>query len=188
MRNYVSIISLFILPFVLLAGCKMGPTKGQTRQALKAIIKSMESSFEDVDGLDDVQVNAIYANGADIVFENKEGSVITAASVFRLENEDQVHGNSTIANYEDPESGYIINGELTYSFWFPNHSRDVFYGEVSGSMDLSGGKIESLEFSASVDLNGNEVFDTTANNYPVYLKYYDNFFEMLKDMGWKVRG
>ena len=188
MKNHISIISLFILPFVLLAGCNMGPTKGQTHQALEATIRSVGSSFEDLDDQDNVQVNGIYANGADLVFENKEGSVVTAASVFRRGNEVQIYGNSTIANYEDAETDYIINGELSFNFSYPNHRLDDFYGEMSGSLDLSGGKIESLEFSASVDLDGNEVFDTTANNYPVYLKLYDSFFEMVKDVGGKVNG
>ena len=188
MRNYVSIISLFILPFALLAGCNMGPTKRQTHQALEATIRSVNSSLENLDRLDNIQINRMYANGADFVIENKEGSVVTAASIFRLENEVQIYGNSTIENYEDPKSDYIINGELNFNFLLPYHSLDDFYGEMSGSLDLSGGKIESLEFSGSLDRNGNEVFDTTANNYPVHLELYDNFFEMLKDVPGKVSG
>ena len=188
MRKYVSIISLFILPFVLLAGCKMGPTTGQTGQALEATFRSFLSSIDYLEEQVNVQVNGFYANGGDFVFENKEGSVVTSMSLFIRENEVQLYGNSTIANYEDPKSDYIINGELTYSFWYPNRSLDGAYGEVSGSVDLSGGKIESLEFSASGEVNGDEVYETTANNHPVVLKHYDSFFEMLKDVGGKVSG
>ena len=188
MKNHVSIISLFIFPFVLLAGCNMGPTKGQTYQALEATFRSFISSIDYLEQQVNVQVNGFYSNAAVFVLENKEGSVVTAMSLFERENELQIWGSSTITNYEDPNSDYIINGELTYSFWYPNHRLDNAYGEVNGSLDLSGGKIESLEFSASVDLDGNEVFDTIANNYPVYLKLYDSFFEMVKDVGGKVNG
>ena len=188
MRNYVSIISLFILPFVLLAGCNMGPTKRQTRQALGATFRSFISSIEDLDGLDDVQVNGIYANGADFVFENKEGSVVTAMSLFMRENELQIYAKGTVANYEDPKSDYIINGEFSFSAWYPNNSLGDAYGEISGSVDLSGGKIERLEFLISGDDNGSLEYDTTANNYPVDLKRYDydSFLKMLKDAFGKV--
>jgi len=188
MRNHVSIISLFILPFVLLAGCNMGPTKRQTRQALEATCRSFISSIEDLDGLDDVQVKGIYANAVDFVFENKDGSVVTTMSLFMRENELQIYGNSTIANYEDPKSDYIINGEFSFSVWYPDNRPDDAYGEISGSVDLSGGKIESLEFSAIGGSNGDEVYDTTANNYPVDLKRhdYDSFFKMFKDATGKV--
>jgi hypothetical protein len=186
MRNYVSIISLFILPFVLLAGCNMGPTKGETEQVFEATLTSFKSSIDYLHEQVNIQVNGFYANGADFVLENKEGSVVTAVILFERENEVQIYGNSTIANYEDPESDYIINGELTYSFWYPNHSLDNAYGEISGSVDLSGGKIESLEFSVSTDLNGNGEYEITANNYPVDVHNSDSFSKMLEDVGGKV--
>ena len=186
MRNYASIISLLILPFVLLAGCNMGPTKAQTRQALGATFRSFVSSIEDLDGLDDVRVNGIYANAFDFVFENDDGSVVTTMSLFMRENELQIYGKSTIVNYEDPESDYIINGELSYSAWYPNNSVDDAYGEISASVYLSGGKIESLEFSASADLSGYGEYEITANNYPVVLKDSVSFSKMLKDVGGKV--
>jgi hypothetical protein len=188
MKNYVSIISLFILLFVPLAGCNTGPTTGQTRQALEATFRSLASSFEDLDELDNVQVNGIYANGADFAVENKEGSVVTTVSLFMRENELQIYGNSTIANYKDTESDYIINGELTYSCWYPNGRIDGAYGEVSGSVDLSGGKIENLEFSASGSVNGDEEYDTTANYYPVHFTDEGSFFEILEAVGEKVSG
>ena len=187
MRKYVSIISLFILPFVLLAGCEMGPTKKQTRQALEATFRSFISSVEYLEQEVNVRVQGFYANGGDFVFENEEGSVVTALSLFIREDEVQIYGSSTIENYEDPKSDYIINGELTYSFWYPNHSLDNAYGEISGSVDLSGGKIESLEFSVSTDLNGNGEYEITANNYPVDVHNSDSFSKMLEDVGGKVR-
>ena len=188
MKNYVSIISLLILPFVLLAGCNMGPTKGHTEQALEATLESFLGSIDFLHEQVNVQVNGFYANGAELVLENKEGSVVTAMTLFERENEVQIYGNSTIANYEDPKSDYLINGELTYSFWYPNKRLDDAYGEISGSVELSGGKIESLEFSAIGGSNGDEVYDTTANNYPVDLKRhdYDSFFKMFKDATGKV--
>jgi hypothetical protein len=188
MKTHISIISLFILPFVLFSGCKMGPTKGQTRQALEATFRSFISSIDYLEQQVNVQVNGFYSNAAEFVLENKEGSVVTAVSLFERENELQIWGSSTITNYEDLNSDYIINGELTYSFWYPNHRLDDAYGEVSGSVDLSGGKIESLEFSASGEVNGDEVYETTANNYPVVIKHYDSFFKMLEDVGGKVNG
>ena len=188
MRNCVSIISLLILPFVLLAGCKMGPTKGQTAQALEATLEALLSSSDFLHEQVNVQVNGFYANGAELVLENKEGSVVTTMIFFERENEVQIYGKSTIADYEDPKSDYIINGELTYSFWYPNFSADDAYGEISGSVDLSGGKIESLEFSASADLSGDGEYEITANNYSVVLKNSDIFPKMLKDVGGKVRG
>ena len=188
MKNCVSIISLFIFLFIPLAGCNMGPTTGQTRQALEATIRSLASSFEDLEELDNIQVNGIYANAADFAVENQEGSVVTTMSLFMRENELQIYGSSTIANYRDAESDYIVNGELTYSFWYPNGRIDGAYGEVSGSVDLSGGKIENLEFSASGSVNGDEEYDTTANNYPVHFTDEGSFFEILEAVGGKVSG
>jgi len=188
MRNYVSIISLFIILFVLLAGCDMGPTIGQTRQAVEATFRSLASSFEDIEELHNIQVNGIYANAADFAVENKEGSVVTTMSIFMRENELQIYGNSTIVNYKDTESDYIINGELTYSCWYPNGRIDNAYGEVSGSVDLSGGKIEKLEFSASGSVNGDEEYDTTANYYPVHFTDEGSFFEILEAVDGKVSG
>ena len=188
MRKFVLVISLFILPFVFLAGCRMGPTQGQTRQALDATIRSFFSSLEDLDELENVQVNAMYANAADFAFENKEGSVVTAMSLIMRDGGLQIYGNSTIADYRDAESSYIINGELTYNFWYPNLSLDGAYGEMSCSVALSGGKIETLEFSASGDVRGDDECDITANNYSIDLNQYDSFFEMFEDVAGKVRG
>ena len=188
MRNHVSIISLFILLFVPLAGCNMGPTTGQTRQAVEATFRSLASSFEDLEELENIRVNGIYANAADLVVENQEGSVVTTMSLFMRENELQIYGSSTIANYKDAGSDYIVNGELTYSFWYPNGRIDSAYGEVSGSVNLSGGKIKNLEFSASGHVDGDEEYDTTADYYPVHFTHEGSFFEILEAVGGKVSG
>jgi hypothetical protein len=186
MKKAVLIISLSIMPFVILAGCKMGPTKGQTRQALEAIIRSFHSSIA---GLEDVEVNGTYANAADFSLQNEEGSVVTTMSIIMREDGFQIYGTSTIADYEDTKSNYIINGELTYNMWAPpNWNPHEAYGDVSCSVALSGGKIETLEFSVSGDLDGDEECDITANNYAVDLNHYESFFELFEDVAGKVRG
>ncbi len=186
MKKYASIISLFILFFFLLMSCNMGPTKRQVHRAMEATLRSLESSLNEHD---DIEVNDMYANAADFVFKNGDGSVVTAMSIIMSEDGVQVYGSSTVADYEDVKSDYIINGELTYNLWAPlNFNANEAYGEVSGSMMLRGGKIESLEFSVSGDFNGDEDYFITANDQSIDLKNYDSFFKMIEDITGKVRG
>ena len=186
MKTYASLISLFILPFLLLIGCNLGPSKKQVYQAMEATLRSIESSFEESD---DIEVNNIYANAADFVFKNKDGSVTTAMSILMREDGVQVYGSSTIADYEDLQSNYIINGELSYNLWAPpNFNANEAYGEMSGTMMLSGGKIESLAFSVSGDFNGDEDYIVTANDQSIDLNDYDSFFKMIEEITGKVRG
>ena len=186
MKKYASFISLFILPFFLLMGCNMGPSKKQVRQAMEATIRSFVSSLDEHQ---DIVVNEMYANAADFVLRNKEESVVTAMSVIMSEDGVQVYGNSTITDYEDAKSEYIINGELTYNLWYPsNLNTNEAYGEVSFSAMLGGGKIESLEFSVSGDGSGEEDYIITANNQSIDLKHYDSFFEIFEEITGKVSG
>jgi predicted small secreted protein len=186
MKKYASIISLLILSFFLLMSCNMGPTKKQVGQAMEAALRSLESSFGDHD---DIEVNNIYANAADFVFRNEDGSVITSMNILMREDGVQVYGTSTIAGYADVKSNYIMNGELTYNLWAPpNFNANEAYGEVSGSMMLSGGKIESLAFSVSGDFNGDEDYIVTANDQSIDLNNYDSFFKMIEEITGKVRG
>jgi hypothetical protein len=186
MKKYASIISLFIFPFFLLMSCNLGPTKKQVRQAMEATLRSFESS---IDEHDDIEVKDMYANAADFVFRNKDGSVVTAMSIIMSEDGVQVYGSSTIADYEDVKSDYIVNGELTYNLWAPlNLNANEAYGEVGGSMMLDGGKIESLEFSVSGDFNGDEDYFITANDQSIDLKNNESLFKMIEEITGKVRG
>jgi hypothetical protein len=185
MKKYASIISLFILPFFLLMGCNLGPTKRQVREAMEATLRSLDSSLDEHD---DVEVNEMYANAADFVFRNNDGSVVTTMSILMREDGLQVYGNSTLVDYKDAKSDYIINGELTYNLWAPpNFNPHEGYGEVSCSVMLSGGKIESLEFSVNGDFTGDEDYIITANDQTINLKNYDSFFEMFEEITGKLR-
>ena len=186
MKTYASIISLSILPFFLLMSCNLGPTKKQVHQAMEATFRSLESSLDEHE---DIEVGDMYVNAADFVFKNRDGSVVTAMSIIMSDDGVQVYGSSAISDYADVKSDYIINGELTYNLWAPlNLNADEAYGEVSGSMQLSGGKIESLEFSVNGDFNGDEDYIITANDQLIDLNNYNNFFKMMEDLTGKVRG
>ena len=168
MKKYASIISLLILSFFLLMSCNMGPTKKQVGQAMEAALRSLESSFGDHD---DIEVNNIYANAADFVFRNEDGSVITSMNILMREDGVQVYGRA-------------VNGMTSFHSFNANEA----YGEVSGSMMLSGGKIESLAFSVSGDFNGDEDYIVTANDQSIDLNNYDSFFKMIEEITGKVRG
>ena len=186
MKKFVTAISLIILPFFLLTGCNLGPSNKQVRKAMEATIRSFGSSFDDHQN---IEVNEVYANAADAVFRNKDGSVVTSMGVFMREDGLQVYGTSTFTDYEDVKSDYTVNGELTYNIMFPpNLNPNEAYGEFSCSATLSGGKIESLEFSASRDDSGADENVVTANDHFIDFKDTRSIFEIFEEISRKMPG
>ena len=186
MKKFVSAISLFILPFFLLTGCNLGPSNKQVRKAMEATVRSFASSLDDPQ---DLEVSEQYANAAKAVFRNKDGSVVTSMGVFMREDGLQVYGTSTFTDYEDAKSDYTVNGELTYNIMYPlNLNPREAYGEMSCSAMLSGGKIESLEFSVNGDGSGAEEYMVTANDHFIDFKDTRSIFEIFEEISRKMPG
>lgn len=162
-----------------LIGCTyLGPTDGQVRKAIEVTIRGFVESLDQ----EDIEINNSYANAADFVVRNEDDSLVNQVSIILDENEYHVFGSCTFSDYQDPESEYLLNGEMTFNLWYtPKINANAGYGEMSSSISLTGGIIESLEYSFTIDETGDvEQYLITANGKTIVFTEQDNFFEFLE--------
>ena len=135
-----------------LTGCNLfGPSEKEVKEALEAVFRA----FEDSTRQNEPEVRNVYSNAADFIFYNNDESLMHEMSVLFDEGKLSVNGNCVITDHEDSISQYFISGELAYEVTFrQGSSGDVSSASMSGELTLSGGKVQTIEFSFNIGNRG----------------------------------
>jgi hypothetical protein len=131
---------------------------------------------------DTMEINDTYSNAADAVFRNEDDTVVTSMTALINDNQMHLYGKSLFSEYEDPSTDYQLNGEFIYNIKsLGAYSSESWFGEMGCSVELSGGKIETLEFSFLIDESGEiEEFFITANDIDVDLNTHNSVIDILE--------
>jgi len=182
MKKNLFYFALIVLVVFAVGGCRLtGPSERDVFEAMQAVMSGFEASMDQ----DTLEINDTYANAAEGVFRNEDDSVVTNVAFIVNEGNFQVYGNSIFSEYRDDSSDYHLSGEFTYNLKTIKANRgNNWYGDMGCSVELSGGKIETLEFSFSVDEDG--MFDEyfiTANDVEIDLTQEDGLLDILESFG-----
>lgn len=182
MKKYLFFFALIVLVVIAVGGCRLtGPSDQEVFEAMQAVMRGFQASMDQ----DTLEINDTYANAADGVFRNDDESVITNIAFIMNEDSLQVYGNSTFSEYEDDYSDYFFSGEFSYNMKAIRARRgSSWYGDMDCNVELSGGKIETLEFTFSVDEDGViGEYLITANEVEIDLTKEDNLLDILDRFG-----
>lgn len=139
-------------------GGLMGPSDGEVMDAYEASI----SHFPEVTQNGQMHVENSYANGADLVMSNSDGSAYHKASIVVNDGLNRFYGRCMFTDYADPETGYVLNGEMYYDFYSPvNAGAEDFSGTLSCDVELEGGIVKTLEYEMERLENG----DSKVNSF-----------------------
>ena len=181
---YFTVISLLAFSFF---GCRFyGPSDKEVFKAMEAVMRGFESSMNQ----ETLEIDNAYANAVDAVFRNEDDSVVTNMTVFMNEGVFHVYGNCIFSDYQDASSDYLMNGELVYNIKYRGKfNAEAGFGEMSCAAELSGGKIETLEFSFTIDERGRmEEFLVSANDTDIEIKKEKNLYDLFKQWSQTVPG
>jgi len=176
-----------VLVFSFLTGCNLfGPSEKDVKAALEAIFRSFEESTRQ----NEPEVRNVYSNAADFIFQNDEESILHEMSVLFDEGKLSVTGNCVLTDHEDSASKYYISGEMAYKVIFrKGNSRDVDSGTMSGELTLSGGKIQTIEFSFSVGNRGELAdFMITADGKNIDFTREEKAFNLFRELSGRLPG
>lgn len=160
-RRFPAVLCLIAMVF--LTGCNglMGPSDGEVMDAYEASV----SHFPDVTERGHVQVENTYANGVDLLMSNSDGSAYHKASFVVNDGLNRFYGRCTFTDYQDPNSDYVLNGEMYYDFYSPvNAGDDDFSGSLTCDVELTGGIVKTLEYEMErLDSGKSKVISFKAN-------------------------
>ena len=168
-----------LLMMVFAQGCKMfGPSEKDVFEAMQAVLRGFEESMDD----DNMEIKDAYSNAADAVFRNEDDSVVTSMTVIVNDNQMHLYGSSIFSEYLDSSTDYQMDGEFNYNIKsVGSYNAGAWYGEMDCSVELIGGKIETLEFSFVLDKDGEvEEYYITANDVELDMNKQNNFIDILE--------
>jgi hypothetical protein len=179
MKKYLIYFALLNVFAAVFCGCRYnGPSDKEVFDAMEAVMRG----FEDSMAQDTLEINNEYANAADGVFRSEDDSVVTNMTVLMNEGVFHVYGNCLFSDYQDDGSSYLLNGELIYNVKFNgSFHAEAGFGEMSCSVELAGGQIETLEFSFIIGERGKlEEFLVTANDMDITVKKENSFYDLFR--------
>ena len=187
MKKYMIVFALLGILTALFCGCRYtGPSDKEVFDAMEAVMRGFQASMTK----DTLEINNEYANAADGVFRSEDDSVITNMTVLMNEGVFHVYGNCLFSDYQDHTSKYLLNGELIYNVKYRGtFNAAAGFGEMSCSVDLTGGQIETLEFSFIIGERGQlEEFLVTANDMDVTIKKENSLYDLFKQWSQTMPG
>lgn len=187
MKKYLMFFALVNLIAAVFCGCRYnGPSDKEVFDAMEAVMRGFQSSMTQ----DTLQINNEYANAADGVFRSEDDSVVTSMTVLMNEGVFHVYGNCLFSDYQDDASNYLLNGELIYNVKYRGaFQADAGFGEMSCSVELSGGQIETLEFSFIIDERGKlEKFLVSANDMDITFRKENSLYDIFKQWSQTMPG
>jgi len=169
-----------------LAGCNFGgPSEDEVAQALDAAMRAFADSVEEKTP----EVEESYSNAVDLVFRNDDESLVHQMNVLVNDADVTVYGDCAISEYEDYDSAYLISGKLVYELLFPRGRTDAGFGIMEGEFTLIGGKVETIEFSLSVDEDGElEEFLISANGKEMDLSRQESLYNLFRQISGALPG
>lgn len=182
MKKYLFFFALIVWVVTAVGGCRLtGPTDTEVFEAMQAVMRGFQASMDQ----EKLEINDTYANAADGVFRNDDESVVTNIAFITNEDSVQVYGNSIFSEYEDNASDYFFSGEFSYNMKaIRAYRRSTWYGDMDCNVELTGGKIKTLEFTFSVGEDGViEEYLITANDVEIDLTKEDSILDILERFG-----
>ena len=169
-----------------LTGCNLfGPSKKDIEQALEAVFRAFEVSTTE----NEPEYSNMYANAADAIFKNDDESLIHEMSLLIDEGKISVSGNCVMTDYKDPDSPYILSGELDYEVAFHGRNSPNAAGSMSGELSFSGGKVQFIDFSFIMAENGElEEFLINADGKDVDFAEENNSYELFRALSGRLPG
>ncbi len=187
MRKLMFCSAMLILIIVVAHGCRMnGPSEQEVFEAMQAVMRGFANSMAE----DTMEVQDTYSNAADAVFRNEDDTVVTSMTAIVNDNQMHVYGTSIFSEYQDPSTDYQLDGEFTYNIKSLGPYRsNSWFGEMDCSVQLAGGKIETLEFSFLIDESGEvEEYFITANDVDLDLDKQNSVIDILDRFTRKMPG
>ena len=183
LRSMVAVIvSLFFL-----TGCNLfGPSQQDVIEALDATMRAFADSVDE----QTPEVENAYSNAIDLVFTSDDESLIHQMNVLVNDDEISVYGDCEISEFEDYDSEYMISGNLAYELLFPrSRFPNSGYGIMEGKVTLTGGKVETIEFSLTMDEGGvvNE-FLVSANGKQIDLSEQESIYNLFRQISGHLPG
>ena len=179
MKKLISCFSVILLILVVAHGCKLfGPSQRDVFEAMQAVMRGFENSMHE----DNMEIKDAYSNAADAVFRNEDDSVVTSMTAIMNDNQIHVYGKSIFSEYLDPSTDYQLDGEFNYNIKsIGSYRAGSWFGEMDCSVELTGGKIDTLEFSFVLDESGEvEEYYITANDVDLDLDKQNSVMDILK--------
>ena len=174
-------VSLFFL-----AGCNLGgPSKKEVTLALDAAMRAFSESVEEKTP----EVENAYSNAIDLIFRSDDESLLHHVNVLVSDEDVTVYGDCEIEEYQDYDSDYLVSGKLVYELLFTRGGPSSGFGIMEGELTMSGGKVETIEFSLSVNEDGElEEFLISANGKYIDMSEQDNMYNLLRQIGRQLPG
>jgi hypothetical protein len=187
MKRFLANLLAVVLGLSCLVGCNLGgPSQKEVTAALDA---AMRAFTESVEGKTPEVENA-YSNALDLIFRNDDESLIHHMNVLVNDEDVTVYGDCEIEEFQDYNSDYLVSGKLVYELLFPKNSfPDTGFGIMEGELILSGGKVETIEFSLSVDEEGQlEEFLISANGKDIDLSQQESMYNLFRQISRQLPG
>lgn len=156
-------------------GCGDFVSEKDIKRAIFTVMRGFESSTRDKDP----DVFQEYENAADITLSVDDGAVVNDLSLLvRDDRSMELSGTCVLSGYEDPYSGYGVDGELIYSC--ERSTEEITYCDFECEAVLSGGSVKTLEFSIEMDDSGEiAVASIVANGSEVTLNKWDSILDLV---------
>jgi predicted small secreted protein len=163
---------------ILLTGCGlMGPTPKDVMKAADAVKDALMDSAQY-----NPQINSEYSNAADLVAVAPDGSVANRAKVYI----DSAHallinGECTFTNYKEKNSGYILNGTVTYKFDdIRKDDPQAMTMHATYDITLTGGKVTSLKVTVDKEKGTDLATEIFANGKKFDIEEWKDAMGLLK--------
>ena len=176
-----------ILIFSFLTGCNLfGPSEKEVKEAMDAVFRAFEESTSQ----DEPEARNVYSNAADFIFQNQDESLVHEMSVLFDEGKLSITGSCVLNDYEDSLSQYYISGALDYKVIIrKGGSTSVGTGSMSGEITLSGGRVQTMEFSFDIGSQGElENFLISANGKNVEFGQDAKAFSLFRELTGRLPG
>jgi hypothetical protein len=134
--------------FGLAYGCD-ATSQDDVKRAIYTVMRGYEASTDNIRP----QVSDRYTNAAKLEFKSQNDALINEMSIAMKEDKTiAASGTCYYAGYEDPYSGYRVDGKLAYDC--EKAENDDAACEFSCNTTLAGGKVKNLEFLLTIDADG----------------------------------
>ncbi len=157
-------------------GCDLMTSQEDVKRSIYTVMRGYESSTKNTKPL----IINEYANAADLKFISDDETIINEMNVLIRDDETiVVSGQCLFSGYEDPYSGYSVEGDLAYDC--ERDKSDYVYCEFACNAKLDGGKIKRLEFLLELDSEGTSaVGSVSANGKKVRFNQWDFVTKIIK--------
>lgn len=176
----VFFVSVFLFTLLSYSCVVLGPSEADVLDAMEASLRSFQASMHK----QNLELHETYANAVDLAFINGDRSLLHNMSVMMKDRKVFISGECVFAEYQDAQSAYRINGNIAYHLKFPrSFNPQGGSGRVNGKITLTGGRVEKLDYSFSINSNGVfEDFLVTVNGKNMDMTKYQNQINFIKFM------